>query len=109
MEESNAYLVETIPLPMTWSTIAEIPTAVIEASAATENPCCINRKGSVTVAKPTLKPYGKTRKTIEDGSVVVFIIHRFDAYDFPTIIGFSYTSLKQFLLVKYCSGKYWNT
>ena len=65
---------------------AEIPTAVIEAAAATENPCCISRKGSVTVAKPTLMPYGNTRKTSEDGSVVVFMIHNFEAIDFPTLL-----------------------
>lgn len=35
---------------------AEIPNAVIEAAVATENPCCIKRKGSVTDTKPELIP-----------------------------------------------------
>ncbi len=35
---------------------AERPNAVIEAAAATENPCCTNRKGNVTDAKPVLMP-----------------------------------------------------
>ena len=35
---------------------AESPNAVIEAATATENPCCINRKGRVTDTKPELIP-----------------------------------------------------
>jgi hypothetical protein len=35
---------------------ADSPNAVIDAAAATENPCCVNRNGSVIETKPPLTP-----------------------------------------------------
>ena len=54
---------------------AEMPKEVIIAVVDTEYPRSINRKGSVTVAKPPLIPYGKTRKKNINGleSVCCFL------------------------------------